>query len=291
MYTKSRFIRQLFPILFSLSFSLCGCFNAHLPPVYSENDTVTEWIYPKETLDSGNEFSTKKSADSTVWDTSKTDVSYISPERKVIALTFDDAPSSELENLLAIFAEYNDRNADCKATATIFCNGIRFDETTPKILHTALAMGMELGNHTFSHYDLTALSPEEKTSEIEKTDALLSAIDGKSRHLLRAPYGKIDNEVKRLAPAPLIDWSIDTLDWSGVSPQEIFSQVFDNKFSGAIVLMHDGYPHSRYALKRLLPALKEAGYQAVSVSAMAKMHHCRLENGNVYVRARQQKKS
>lgn len=289
MRNRFCFVNQLFPVILALPFFLGGCFNAHLPPISSKNNTVTEWIYPEEMPIAEQPPATNDFSKNDAWDTTETDVSYIRPDRKLIALTFDDAPSSQLENLLAVFAEYNDQNTDCKATATIFCNGIRFDENTPQILHTALAMGMELGNHTYSHYDLTTLTATQKTSEIEQTDALLFPIDGRRRHLLRAPYGKINDEVKQAANAPIIDWSIDTLDWTGASVQNVFDSVFENKFPGAIVLMHDGYPHTRYALKRLLPALKAAGYQAVSVSAMAKMHGCALRNGKVYVRARKQK--
>ena len=90
------------------------------------------------------------------------------------------------------------------------------------------------------------------------------------------------------APVPMIDWTIDTLDWSGVSEDAIYRAVFDNRFSGAIVLMHDGYPHTVDALKRLLPDLKADGYQVVSISTMAKMHGCTLKAGKVYTRLRQQ---
>ena len=85
-----------------------------------------------------------------------------------------------------------------------------------------------------------------------------------------------------------MNWTIDTLDWTGASVDEIYSTVFEEKFSGAIVLMHDGYVNTVSALKRLLPDLKAAGYQIVSVSALAKAHNCRLRNGGEYIRARKQ---
>ena len=69
---------------------------------------------------------------------------------------------------------------------------------------------------------------------------------------------------------------------------ESISAVLEKKFSGAIVLMHDGYPATVEALKRLLPDLKKDGYQVVSVSAMAKAHGCTLRNGKEYIRARKQ---
>ena len=54
------------------------------------------------------------------------------------------------------------------------------------------------------------------------------------------------------------------------SAEEIYDTVWENKCSGAIVLMHDGYNNTLQALKRLLPDLYDAGYQAVTVSQMAK---------------------
>ena len=225
-----------------------------------------------------------------VWDTSDIDVSLISPQRKLIAFSFDDAPSRTLENILAVYAAYNESNPDCPAFATVFCNGKYLDaQSPPLLLAAAYGMGFELGNHTHSHYDLSTLSKEQLQWEIDATDEILYTIDGKKRHLLRAPFGRTNDLVKDVAPTPLIDWTIDTLDWTGISEDEIYRAVMENKFSGAIVLMHDGYSHTIDALKRLLPDLKAEGYQVVSVSQLAKMHDCTLMNGKVYIRARKQK--
>ena len=221
-----------------------------------------------------------------VWDVSDVDVSKIHPTNKLIAFSFDDSPSRTLENILAVYAAYNEANPDCPASATIFCNSKLFDAQTPHLLHGCLALGMELGNHTHSHYDLTTISEPILRDEIDRTDKALQKIDGKARHLLRAPFGKTNDLVKTLAPVPLIDWTIDTLDWSGVSEDAIYRAVFDNRFSGAIVLMHDGYANTISALKRLLPDLKADGYQVVSVSQLAKMHGCTFRRGNTYIRAR-----
>lgn len=224
-----------------------------------------------------------------VWDTSDIDVSLISTQRKLIAFSFDDAPSRTLENILAVYAAYNESNPDCPAFATVFCNGKYIDAQSPPLLAAAYGMGFELGNHTHSHYDLSTLSKEQLQWEIDATDEILYTIDGKKRHLLRAPFGRTNDLVKDVAPTPLIDWTIDTLDWTGISEDEIYRAVMENKFSGAIVLMHDGYSHTVDALKRLLPGLKAEGYQVVSVSQLAKMHDCTLMNGKVYIRARKQK--
>ena len=85
---------------------------------------------------------------------------------------------------------------------------------------------------------------------------------------------------------PILNWTIDTLDWQGKTAQEIYDRVWQDKYAGAIVLMHDGYANTVTAMKRLLPDLKQAGYQAVTISQMSKAHDCPLRVGSVYIRAR-----
>ncbi|MBE7080002.1 MAG: polysaccharide deacetylase family protein [Clostridiales bacterium] len=249
-------------------------FNVYMPPSF---DDFFEEIIPLEgTPNSQNP----------IWDVSDIDISYIQQNRKLIAFTFDDSPAKTLENIFAVFAEYNENNPDCKATATLFVNGGLVTEDSIQTLHAANALGFELGNHTQSHLDLTTLPNEELHAEIDTTDAILSKIDGKKQHLLRPPFGFINDAVKAQTSAPIINWNVDTMDWSKVSAEEIYHSVYDRVSSGAIVLMHDGYPNTVEALKRLLPDLKNAGYQIVSVSALAKAHGCTLKNGGEYVRLR-----
>ena len=224
-----------------------------------------------------------------VWDVSAVDISKIDPARKLIAFTFDDTPARYLENMIAIYADFNENNPDCIASATLFVNGCLFDAQSPTLLATALALGFELGNHTYSHTNLATLSLAETTDEIDRVDNLLFHIDGKRRHLLRPPFGTISAKQKELSQVPIINWSIDTRDWTGISAEKIYQSVMQNKFPGAIVLLHDGHENTLQALKRLLPDLKTDGYQIVSVSQMSKMHHCRLYNGKEYIRARKQK--
>lgn len=268
-----------------------GCSRQATQSQSPQNSQKQPQIIPSEQESSTPEQSSapdKNAVDEGVWDLSDTDISAVDTSRKLIAFTFDDAPAHTLENIFAVFAAYNEANPDCKASATIFFNGILFNSQTPHLLATARALNFELGNHTFSHYDLTTIDEPTLREEIDKTDELLCFADGKPRHLLRAPFGKTNELVKSVSPAPLIDWTIDTLDWTGVSADTIYRTVFENRFSGAIVLMHDGYRNTVDALKRLLPDLKADGYQIVGVSQLAKAHGCTLRRGKTYIRARRQ---
>ncbi len=221
-----------------------------------------------------------------VWSVDGVDISDVNPSKKLLALTFDDAPTRELEGILTVFAAFNESHPDAKATATVFCNSVLFDENTPHLLSTACALGFELGNHTHSHADLTRLTARQLVAEIERTDEALAAIDGRAYHLLRAPFGRVNDAVRAAAKTPIIDWTIDTLDWTGVSENAILSSVLSEAYAGAIVLLHDGYGHTTSALNALLPALYERGFQVVSLSKMIKAHGCQLRRGQVYIRVR-----
>ena len=288
------------PLTFLLLFCIAplsltyNCAKANVEPPFSppSNQQITDNFttdFSSSVPHTEQEDSTPTHQNSLFWDTSDVDISHIAPTRKLIAFTFDDAPAQTLENIFAIYADHNERNPDCLASATIFFNSCRFDKQTPHLLATCLALGMELGNHTHAHYDLTTLKEADLRKEIELTDNALCAIDGKKQHLLRAPFGKINELVKSVAAAPIIDWTIDTLDWSGVSSEAVYQAVFTQRFDGAIVLMHDGYKNTVDALKRLLPDLQADGYQIVSVSQLAKAHRCTMRNGSAYIRLRPQK--
>ncbi len=239
---------------------------------------------PNQTLGESSSFS--QTVDPEIWDVSNVDTSKIDSSRKLISFTFDDAPKRTLENLLAVFAAFNESNPDCPASATLFCNGYFFDGASKQTLYAALALGFELGNHTQSHRNLTTLDEATLRLEIDQTDALLEKLDGKKRHLLRAPFGSVNDLVRQTAQVPILDWTIDTLDWTGIDETAIYDSVWNNRFSGAIVLMHDGYEHTVSALKRLLPDLKADGYQVVNVSQLSKAHECPLRRGNRYIRIR-----
>lgn len=289
--------RGMLSILLSLA-GLCACHTAANEPRLTDNSSSSPQhvpmplpVFPDEedpVLPDAPPLppQTDASDETGVWDVSDVDLSKIDENRKLIAFTFDDAPARSLENILAVYADFNESNPDCPAFATLFVNGCRFNEQTPTLLHAALTLGMELGNHTYSHADLTTLSPDDTKAEIDRVDDMLFAIDGKRRHLFRPPYGKITTEQKTAATTPIISWTIDTLDWTGTDEDNIYQSVMRNKFPGAIVLMHDGYANTVRALKRLLPDLKAEGYQVVSISQMSKAHACPLQKGKEYIRAR-----
>lgn len=236
-----------------------------------------------ETSSSDATSSAPVSEDRTLWNTDDADISHIRSER-LIAFTFDDGPKEETEALLDVFADFNRKNPDMQAHATLFMLGGNITPADVPLLKEAHENGFEMGNHSFTHTNFQTISDEQILEELAKTDALLQEIDGKEKHLIRPPGGHYDERVLSLGDAPFVNWTqaLDTSDWSDPGENDIYNKVLSNLADGGIVLMHQGYADTVNAVKRLLPDLKQRGFQVVSVSELAKAYGLELHSGNCY---------
>ncbi len=234
---------------------------------------------------SSNPSSPSAPAENPCLDVSGTDISHIGDNRRLIAFTFDDGPTEKTNALLDVFDSFNATNPDYIAHATLFTIGARVSDENAQILARAVSMNFELGNHTFTHTDLTTLSDEKVKEELLKTDDVLKAFDGKAVHLVRPAGGHADARVLALYPAVFINWtaSLDASDWQeSVTENNIYNTVSSNLSDGGIVLMHQGYDKTVSAVKRLLPDLKARGFQVVSVSELIKYYDAKAEIGKLY---------
>ena len=96
------------------------------------------------------------------------------------------------------------------------------------------------------------------------------ALTGHNATLVRPPYGAYNSNVQINAGAPLILWSIDTLDWKTRNAQNTINVVMNEVKDGSIILMHDIHSPSVDAARCLIPKLIASGYQLVTVSELAK---------------------
>ena len=200
--------------------------------------------------------------------------SQVDPSKPMVALTFDDGPSAYTSAILDQLEKYD-------AHATFFVVGNRVSSYASTIKR-AYSLGCEIGNHSWSHPQLSAISVQEMKNEISKTDAAIEKVIGEKAALLRPPYGAVDADVKKYAGKPLIHWSIDTLDWSTRNSSSTISSVLNNVKDGSIVLMHDIYAPTRDAAVSLIPTLISRGYQLVTVSEMAAYRGITLQDGTIY---------
>ena len=191
-----------------------------------------------------------------------------------IALTFDDGPATYTDQLLECLK-------DNQARATFFVLGSLVDRY-PDTLRKMIAMECEIGNHSYSHANLTTLSDAAIKREIDDTNNKIKAITGHDTLLVRPPGGSYNGKVRSIINAPIIMWSLDTLDWRSKNTEVVIEKVLNNVKDGDIILMHDIHPTSLEAAKILIPALKSMGYNLVTVSELAAAKGQTLEPQQIY---------
>jgi peptidoglycan/xylan/chitin deacetylase (PgdA/CDA1 family) len=144
--------------------------------------------------------------------------------------------------------------------ATFFDVGERA-QALPQYVRDQVADGHEVANHSYDHPDLTLLSEAGVRSQLERTQTVLTPLAGYAPDVMRPPYGAINDTVRtvsgQLGLLPVI-WTIDTVDWSGVSTAKIVSAALGVQ-PGGFVLMHDGYANTIAAVPQIAAGLRARG--------------------------------
>ena len=128
---------------------------------------------------------------------------------------------------------------------------------------------MKYGSHSDTHPHVNNLSYEKNIEEIEKSNDKIENIIGKRTNLYRAPYGEYNNTVIKSATDKgyyTIQWSLDTLDYTGLTGDEMWNRLDSKLSSGDIILMHNGTEHTADSLDMLLKNIKQKGYDVVPIS-------------------------
>jgi peptidoglycan/xylan/chitin deacetylase (PgdA/CDA1 family) len=191
----------------------------------------------------------------------------IDPDKKLIALTFDDGPSNMNTNtILDVLEQYN-------ARATFFVVG-KLIENHEETIARAISLGCEIGTHTWGHSDFTKYPKRVLIESLTKVDEAMKANFGYNMTLFRPPYASINKDVEDAAKDMgyiMVLWSGSSHDWSIKDVNKIYKNTFHCAQDGAIVLFHDIYPFTAEAIERIVPDLIEQGYQLVTVSELIAM--------------------
>lgn len=182
-------------------------------------------------------------------------------EKPSIAITFDDGPSGRYTGRLL------DGLKERNVKASFFLIGENAEEN-PVLVERIYKEGHLIGNHTYSHVQMTHLSEEAAVREIEKTDQVISAITGEHVAYMRPPFGAWQRELEvRMEVLPVL-WSVDPLDWTTENVDEIVSKVVTEVEEGDIILLHDCYASSVEAALRIVDILQKEGYEFVTVDRL-----------------------
>lgn len=179
----------------------------------------------------------------------------------LVALTFDDGPSKSVTpGLLHTLISYD-------VPATFFMVGFRV-KAAPHLSRRIAEEGFVIGNHTWDHRQLTALSKHEIKHELRSTGRAMRSGHVPHGRLMRPPYGAINGRVSKVVRGvglvPVL-WTIDSADWSGGSPIQIASRVLKGlrAHKKNLVLLHDGVtnsPNTAKAVPIIIRKARERGY-------------------------------
>jgi len=204
----------------------------------------------------------------------------IDPNKPMIAITCDDGPSSTLTPVLLDLAQKQ------RVHFTFFILGQRVAKNQA-LTGRIYAEGHEIGSHGFDHVgQFPKLGDAGLKKQLEWTAYQVSqATGGYMPTLVRPPYGAINAATAKKIGAPIILWSVDTLDWKYRDSKYVCDYIVNHASDGAIMLLHDIHKTSVEGICKAVPILKEKGYQFVTVSEMFKAKGLSLEKGSIYNKA------
>lgn len=183
---------------------------------------------------------------------------------KCVALTFDDGPGPFTDRLLQVL-----RAADARATFFLIGDRVAADPAAARRISDA---GMEIGNHTWQHPDMTTLPPDAVADQFRRATAAIVAATGRRPTLARTGFGAINDAV--LAEAgrqglAAVNWDVVGFDWQNdtniaATRAVLMSQIEPN----SVVLLHDIFASTVDLVEQFIPVLKANGYHLVTVSQM-----------------------
>lgn len=190
----------------------------------------------------------------------------VDTKEKKVALSFDAAWGNEdTRKILEILKKH-------KVHVTFFMTG-GWVESFPEDVKAIHEAGHDLGNHSENHKNMSQLSNEEKTQELQKVHEKVKKLTGEDMELFRPPYGDYDDDVVLNATENgyyTIQWDVDSLDWRDYGVDNIIDTVINHKNlgNGSIILCHNGAKYTAQALDALITGLEEKGYEIVPVSEL-----------------------
>ncbi|WP_064610479.1 polysaccharide deacetylase family protein [Streptobacillus moniliformis] len=186
--------------------------------------------------------------------------------KKHIVFTFDDGPRNKYHELIReVFNEYDQ-------TASFFLLGEVIKRNSNMVIKTYLD-GHEIMGHSYTHPDLTKLSPEKIWKEYQGCNDEIFKVIGLDVKNIRPPYGAVNQKVKNVVGGKnnIVLWNVDSEDWKSRNVETIISRVLPVVKDGDVVLFHDLYLESYEAIKYMAPILIEEGYQFISYEDMIKI--------------------
>lgn len=189
----------------------------------------------------------------------------IDPNKKSIAITFDDGPSKYTKELLDTLKKYD-------ASGTFFVIGNKV-EIYSDVMRRMVKEGHEVGNHSYNHKWLTRVSQQEFDAQMNQTQDIIKKVTGITPRIMRPTYGAVNEKLRHRTHLKVIMWTVDTRDWENKNVNSILKKTLPDIKDGSIILMHDAKERTVEVLKKLLKELKKEDYQFVTVSELEQIQN------------------
>lgn len=177
------------------------------------------------------------------------------------ALTFDDGPTPRHT------ARLLDGLKERGIHATFFLVGYRLQDNAALVQRMKVE-GHQIGNHSYAHAQLTAMSAAAALEDLAACDLALCTLLGEGDYWVRPPYGSIEQQTLAALDVPVVCWSVDPLDWTGVSAERIADHIVQNTADGDIILLHDCYADTVDAALSAADRLLARGIRLVTVEQL-----------------------
>jgi peptidoglycan/xylan/chitin deacetylase (PgdA/CDA1 family) len=183
---------------------------------------------------------------------------------KCVALTFDDGPTPYTDRLLSILTAN-------KAKATFFEIGNKV-AANPAGAKRVVEAGMELGNHTWEHPNMTMLPLEDVPSQLSRANDAIVAATGVTPKLWRPPGGltnaAVNEQAGKVGLAGIL-WDVIPYDWINDSNTAASRLLLMTQIKpGSVVLLHDTYSSTVDIVEQFIPVLKANDYHFVTVTQL-----------------------
>jgi len=186
----------------------------------------------------------------------------VQTDEKKIAFTMNCAwNADDIDSILVTL-----KNNDVKITFFVVGTWVdKYPEAVKKIYEA----GHEIGSHSNTHPHVNNLSSEKNLEEINLSVSKIEKITGQKTSLYRAPYGEYNDTVIQTAQDNgyyTIQWNLDTLDYEGLTGDEMWNRIKNKLEKGSIILSHNGTKHTGDSLDMLIKNIKAQGFEITTVS-------------------------
>ena len=160
-------------------------------------------------------------------------------------------------------------------------------EKFPDAVKKISEAGHEIASHSDTHPHVNNLSYEENIEEIEKSNEKIEKITGSRTNIYRPPYGEYNDTVIKAAEDKgyyCIQWNLDTLDYTGLTGDEMWNRLKDKLKSGDIILTHNGTEYTADSLEQIIKNIKAKGLEVVKVSDLIYKDGYTINNNGTQIR-------